>query len=85
MSNVVQVPKPSKSAYNPNRPLEKNQLIKAQVKHFREAEARLPEHLRTGINAAEIRTEGEASQYIRLVTKAIHESGGLAKKVRRAP
>ncbi len=85
MSNVIQVPKPSKLAYNPNRPLEKNQLIQAQVWHFQEAEAALPEHLRTGINVAEIRTEGEASRYIRKVTRAIHESGGLAEKVRTAP
>ena len=85
MSNVVQVPKPSKAAYNPNRPLEKNLLIKAQVKHFEEAEARLPEHLRTGINVAGIRTEGEASRYIRQVTRAIHESGGRPEKVQTAP
>ncbi len=50
LSNVIKVPKPSKAAYNPDRPLEKNLLIKAQVEHFREAESRLPLELQTGIN-----------------------------------
>ncbi len=86
MSNVIKVPKPSRAAYNPNRPLGKNALIKAQVEHFKEAESQFPEHLKTGIAEAEIRTEGEAADYIRRVTRAIHETGGRApEKVRIAP
>jgi hypothetical protein len=85
MSNVIQVPKPSRAAYNPSRLLDKNTLIKAQVEHFREAESNLPEHLRTDVDVAGIRTEGEASQYIRRVTRAIQQSGGRApEKVRIA-
>jgi hypothetical protein len=76
MSNVIKVPKPSRSAYNPQRPLERNLLIHAQVRHFKEAEANLPEHLRTGVNIEHIKTEGQASTYIRKVTRALHESGG---------
>jgi hypothetical protein len=76
MSNVIKVPKPSRTAYDPHRPLMKNQLIAAQVEHFKEAEAQLPAHLQTGIDTAAIKTEGEASHYIRRVTRAIHESGG---------
>jgi hypothetical protein len=76
MSNVIKVPKPSRAAYNPNRPLEKNSLIRAQVEHFREAEAGLPEHQRTGVNPEDIMTEGDASHYIRKVTRALHERGG---------
>jgi hypothetical protein len=76
MSNIVKIPKPSRAAYNPDRPLEKNQLIQAQVKHFQEADRGLPPELQTGVDIASITTEGQASEYIRLVTRAIHESGG---------
>ena len=75
MSNVIKVPKPARTAFNPHRPLTKNTLIAAQVQHFKEVEAQLPEHLRTGIDVAGIKTEGEASHYIRKVTRAIHHAG----------
>jgi hypothetical protein len=82
---VIRVPKPAGTAYDPHRPLEKNQLIHAQVRHFQEAETQLPEDLRTGVNVADIKTEGQASHYIRKVTKALHESGGRpAQKVEKA-
>jgi hypothetical protein len=85
MSNVIPVPKPSRTAFNPHRPLEKNLLIHAQVKHFQEAEAQLPGHLQTGVDLAAIRTEGQAAHYIRRVTRAIHQSGGRpAQKVEAA-
>jgi len=76
MSNVVKIPKPSRTAYNPHRLLEKNQLIQSQVKHFQEAELGLPPEFRTGVDIATVTTEGKASEYIRLVTRAIHASGG---------
>jgi hypothetical protein len=82
MPNFIRVPKPSRAAYNPNRPLEKNTLIQSQVLHFQEAEKNLPESLRTGVDVAKIATEGQAAAYIRKVTRAIHESGG--QKVRTA-
>lgn len=75
MSNLIKVPKPAGTAFDPHRPLTKNLLIAAQVKHFKEAEAQLPEHLQTGIDITSIKTEGQASHYIRKVTRAIHESG----------
>jgi hypothetical protein len=85
MANVIKVPKPSPGAFNPDRELDKNALVRAQVEHFREAELGLPEDLRTGIDVATIRTEGEASQYIAAVTRAIHESAGrTTEKVRTA-
>jgi hypothetical protein len=76
MPNFIQVPKPPRTAYNPNRPLEKNTLIQAQVQHFREAEMRLPENLRSGVDIKAITTEGQAADYLRKVTRAIHEGGG---------
>jgi hypothetical protein len=81
VSNVIKVPKPGRGAYNPNRPLEKNQLIGAQVKHFKEAEQHLPEHQRTGVDVSSIQTEGQAGHYIRRVTRALHENAGkVARK-----
>jgi hypothetical protein len=85
MPNVIPVPKPSQAAYNPGRPLEKNTLVQALVQHFKAADANLPESFRTGMDTTKIATEGEASEYIRKVTRAIHESGGRApEKVRVA-
>jgi hypothetical protein len=84
VSNLVSVPKPSRAAYNPNRPLQKNQLIQAQVKHFQEADRQLPPELQTGIDVTAIKTEGEASQYIRKVTRAIHKAGERPQKVQKA-
>jgi hypothetical protein len=85
MSNVIKVPKPAKTGFDPHRPLEKNLLIHSQVRHFKEAEAQLPAHLQTGTDIAAIRTEGEASHYIRKVTRAIHDAGGRpAQKVETA-
>jgi hypothetical protein len=84
MSNVIKIPVPTKDAYNPGRPLEKNLLVKAQVEHFREAEAQLPKRLRTNIDVSQIRTEGEASEYIRLVTQALHTAGGRRRRKTRA-
>lgn len=82
---VIKVPKPTRTAYDPHRPLEKNLLIHAQVRHFKEAEGQLPEQLQTGVDIATIRTEGEASHYIRKVTRALHKSGGRpTQKVEKA-
>ncbi len=78
-SNVVRVPKPGRGAYNPNRSLDKNLLIKNQVEHFYEADKNLPLEFQTGIDIATIRTEGQASAYVRRVTEALHESGGVEK------
>jgi hypothetical protein len=83
-TNIIPVPRPGRRAYNPNRPLSRNMLVSAQVAHFEEAEKNLPAEHQTGIDAASIRTEGEASRYIRRVTEAIHKSGGHAGKVRTA-
>jgi hypothetical protein len=83
-NNFIHLPKPSKDAYNPNRPLSKNALIKSQVEHFYEADQNLPLELQTGIDIATVTTEGEAAKYIRRVTQAIHQGGGRKEKVRKA-
>lgn len=80
MANVIKLPKPDRSAFNPHRLLEKNQLIRAQFEHFQEAEKALPAELQTGIDVASIKTEGQASDYIRRVTQAIHKGGGTKSR-----
>jgi hypothetical protein len=81
-AQIIPVPKPGRSSYNPKRPLRSNALVAAAVQHFAEADKGLPADLRTGVDPASIATEGEAAEYIRKVTMAIHKSGG--RKVKRA-
>ena len=69
----VPIPVPrSKSAMNPDRPV--NTLLQAQIHHLQHAERRLPLRHRSGIFTHAIRTEGEASEYIRKVTEAVHRA-----------
>jgi hypothetical protein len=83
-ANIVPVPKPSRNGYNPDRPLSRNTLVQAQVKHFEEADKQLPPELQTGVDINSIKTEGEAAAYIRKVTEAIHKGGGRSGKVQGA-
>ncbi|HEY6304311.1 MAG TPA: hypothetical protein VIX14_14745 [Terriglobales bacterium] len=70
---LIHVPRPDvKSVMNPNRPV--NALLKAQVQHLHAAERNLPVRRRTDIYVNAIKTEGEAAEYIRRVTEAIHEA-----------
>lgn len=68
----VAVPKPPHSAYNPNRRV--SGLLKAQLEHFNRAAQSLPVAQRATIVRYHkaIQTEGEAAEYIRQVTEAIH-------------
>ncbi|HVB57396.1 MAG TPA: hypothetical protein VNE63_13365 [Candidatus Acidoferrales bacterium] len=73
---IIPVPRPSKKAMNPDRPI--NCLLLAQVEHLQHAECRLPLRYRSKIYTHAIRTEGEAARYIREVTEAIHKAHGDA-------
>ena len=79
---VIRIPKPGRTAYNPDRPLRSNALVAAAVQHFAEADRKLPPALQTHIDQASIGTEGEAAEYIRKVTEAIHSGAG--RKVKHA-
>jgi hypothetical protein len=70
---------------NPDRPV--NALLVAQVSHLQHAERRLPLRYRSEIYTHAIKTEGEAAEYIRQVTEAIHQAHADAAKqrARRAP
>ncbi len=69
---IIQVPKPPKSAWDPNRPL--STLLKSQVEHLYEAERKLPHKYKSQIYINAIKTEGEAADYIQKVTAAIHRA-----------
>jgi len=71
-SNIVRVPKPAPRSFNPKRPVAKNSLLTNQIQHFRKLEIEMPKELQTGINFASIKTEGEASEYIRKITAILH-------------
>jgi len=77
---AIQVPRPPKSAFNPNRPV--SALLKAQVEYLHEAERRLPLRYRSETYINAIKTEGEASEYIREVTEAIHNAHAEADAAR---
>ena len=82
---LIHVPKPAKSAYDPDRPA--GSLLMSQVEHLHEAESKLPVKYRSEIYVRAIRTEGEAARYIREVTEAIHEAheDAARARVRRTP
>jgi len=68
---VIHVPRPSKDAGDPNRPV--SSLLRNQIEHLHIAERRLPPHYHSDIYVNAIKTEGEAAAYIRHVTEAIHK------------
>ena len=78
--DVIHVPRPPKKAINLDR--QANALIMAQVSHLQHAERRLPLKYRTEIYTHAIQTEGEAAEYIREVTEAIHKAHADATKRR---
>ena len=78
---VIKVPKPKPSAMDPGRPV--NTLLQAQVQHLQLAERRIPLKYRSEIYTHAIKTEGEAAEYIREITEAIHRAHHDAE-VRRA-
>lgn len=80
---VIHVPRPPKSAMDPSRPV--SGLLKAQIQHLLDAERNLPVRYRTDIYTNAIQTEGEAAEYIRQVTEAIHGAHQAQATKRRRP
>jgi hypothetical protein len=77
---VIKVPAAPKSSMNQDRPV--SALLKSQILHLQEAEFRLPAQYQTNIYIHSIQTEGDAGEYIRQVTQAIHDAH--AARIRRA-
>ncbi|HTS36607.1 MAG TPA: hypothetical protein VMH04_13110 [Candidatus Solibacter sp.] len=69
---LLPMPKPSKNAWNPDRPM--SSLLKWQVEHLHAAEMRMPLRYHTEIYVNALRSEGDAAHYIQAVTEAIHRA-----------
>lgn len=70
--NHVRVPKPSPASFNRQRLVTKNTLLENQIKHFHALEQTMLQKLQTGIRFEDVRTEGEAAEYIRRITAVLH-------------
>jgi hypothetical protein len=82
---LIKVPRPPMAAFNPGRPLAGNSLLQAQVEHFHEINQQLPVEHKEEIDPNQIKTEGEASEFIRKITERLHAHHGVHKgKVRKA-
>jgi|SRR5215467_6331493 len=77
---IIFVPRPSRKAMNPERPV--SALLLNQIQHLQHAERRLPLKYRSEIYTSAIRTEREAAEYVREVTEAIHKAHADAEKWR---
>lgn len=80
---LIHVPRPPQSAMDQDRPV--NSLLKVQIQHLHDAELKLPIGRQTDIYINAIKTEGEAGEYIRRVTEAIHEAHEAAEAKRARP
>ena len=80
---TIRIPIPLQSAINKDRPV--SSLLKTQILHLHEAERRLPLRHHTDIYINAIKTEGEAAEYIRRVTEAIHAAHEAATAKRARP
>jgi hypothetical protein len=69
---VIEVPMPQASSFDPSRSLKKNSLLQAQVEHFHEINLQLPKQYKVDVTPGQIQTEGQASEYIRKVTAGLH-------------
>ena len=71
-ANHVRVPKPSPKSFRQDRPISKNSLIQNQVEHMHQLELDLVSQLNSGIRFEDVRTEGDAAEYIRRITNIFH-------------
>jgi hypothetical protein len=80
---LIKVPRPPASAFNKDRPV--SSLLRSQLEHLQRAEFRLPANQQTNIYINAIKTEGEAADYMRKVTTAIHKAHakGVPQKTAR--
>ncbi len=74
---VMKVPKTPKSAYDHGRFI--SSLIEHQIKHFSELERSLLKPGETLTDYTKIKTELQASKYLKQMTALAHERGGRAK------
>jgi hypothetical protein len=78
---VVPVPKPHKSAYNPDRPI--SDLVRNQILHMSVAERSLEKRHQSPLEVHAIRTERQASDYIEHLTKKLHQRTKRSKPLKK--
>jgi hypothetical protein len=69
----IRVPAPPKAAFNKQRPM--SDLIKAQIRHFKHLEHKLPAESRTALPQQPIITEADAARYIAPMTALVRSRG----------
>lgn len=67
---VVPVPRPHTPRFEPDRPI--TDLVRNQLLHLSLAQRSLPKRHRAPVDVYFIKTEGEASEYIRHITAKLH-------------
>jgi len=77
---LIHVPRPPKTAMNPDRPV--SSLLRNQIEHLHGAEQRLPVRFRSKIYINAIKTQAEAARYCREVTEAIQHAHAEAAAAR---
>jgi hypothetical protein len=69
----IRVPAPPKAAFNKQRPM--SDLIKAQIKHFKHLEHKLPAESRAALPQHAIVSEADAARYIAPMTALLRSRG----------
>jgi hypothetical protein len=65
----IRVPRPPKEAFNKQRPM--SDLIKAQIRHFKHLEHKLPPEHRIALSQHRIISEEDAARYIAPMTRLL--------------
>jgi hypothetical protein len=80
----IQVPKPSPTAFNKNRPI--SDLIRKQIDHFQHIQKKHKIEIDPAVGQ-ELDTEGGAARYIAAMTRALRSQalGAIAAVTPRAP
>ena len=78
--SLIHVPRPPRSAMNPDRPA--SGLLRWQVRHLHAAQRNLPRRYQSDVYVNAIKAEGEAAEFIRQVTEAIHQAHDAAARKR---
>jgi hypothetical protein len=76
--NVINVPAPPKEAFNKHRRI--SDLIKAQVKHLKHVEEKMPADVKAALPQHAIVTENDAAMYIAAMTRVLGALGGAVQE-----
>lgn len=75
----VRVPKPAANSFNKRRAI--SDLLRWQLRHMHAVEMALPHDERTGINIYDIKTEEQASAYLKKATEKLVQKVHLTTRI----